>query len=107
MYLLLRAVFPLLSLLYLTDSDILGMDKLCYLTSITIAAVEKSKDSLRDKVLFPDSTRSNIFLWMILSAVIPNQTLTRGKTMTLMTRTKKERQVSLKMKIKTKVYTEN
>ena len=53
-YLLLRAVFPLL--LRITASNIPGMDKLYYLTFQTIAAVKKSRDSLGDNVLFSDLT---------------------------------------------------
>ena len=60
--LLLRAVFTLIKLICSTDSNILRMDKLYYLTSQTIAAAKKSKYSLGDKVLFPDSTLDNVAL---------------------------------------------
>jgi hypothetical protein len=59
-YLLLRAVFPLL--LHITASNIPGMDKLYYLTFQTIAAVKKSRDSLGDTVLFSDLTLDTVAL---------------------------------------------
>jgi hypothetical protein len=51
-YVLLRAVFPLLKLLRLSDSNKPGMDKMYYYINQARSSLEKSKESLNDDNLF-------------------------------------------------------
>ena len=55
-YVVLRALWPVLKLLRLCDSQKPGMDKLYYLTHMARVALRKSKDNLNDTDLFHFST---------------------------------------------------
>ena len=52
MFLLLRALFPLLKLLRLADSNSPNMDKVCYYVEQTRLHLLKSKDDLMDETIF-------------------------------------------------------
>ena len=57
MFILLRALFPLLKLLRLADSNKPNMDKVCYLLNKARLHLVKSKDNLMNEVLFPPNFR--------------------------------------------------
>ena len=56
LFLLLRALFPLLKLLRLADSNAPNMDKVCYYVEQTRLHLLKSKDDLMNEDIFPSST---------------------------------------------------
>ena len=55
LFVLLRALFPLLKLLRLADSNEPNMDKVCFYVEQTRLHLVKSKDALMDEELFPTS----------------------------------------------------
>ena len=57
-YILLRAVWPVLKLLRISDSNKPGMDKMFYLNYKTTQAIEKSKEALDDVTLFSSTDTS-------------------------------------------------
>ena len=57
MFILLRALFPLLKLLRLADSNKPNMDKVCYLLNKARLHLVNSKDDLMNEVLFPPNFR--------------------------------------------------